>query len=199
MSWKRCWASAGRARIRGDPLAAAATRWPLCRSMPRRNSCSAPARGWASALPPHPTPPCPRPTISRAMGWRPACTNRGFLPSGLLGRCEGKRGCHLYPHGAGRAGAEVRSECFVTQIERDANGQVVGVVYTSMLAVNIASVAGIFFCVRGRDRDAAPIAHEWVSQRQRPGRTEFHGAHRPATLGSLRQRKRGPSKASPAA
>lgn len=63
------------------------------------------------------------------VGWRPACTNRGFCQAGCSTGAKASMDVTFIPL-AFAHGAEVRAECFVTQIELDKQGCVSGVVYT---------------------------------------------------------------------
>ncbi len=62
------------------------------------------------------------------VGWRNACTNRGFCQAGCSVGAKASMDVTFIPV-ALQAGAEVRSECFVTEISRDRTGRVSGVVY----------------------------------------------------------------------
>ena len=69
------------------------------------------------------------PYYQPGVGWRPACTNRGFCQAGCSVGAKAGMDVTFIPV-ALNAGAEVRPECFVTQIETDKAGRVTGVVYT---------------------------------------------------------------------
>ena len=60
-------------------------------------------------------------------GWRPACTNRGFCQAGCSTGAKASMDVTYLPL-AVRHGAEIRSDCFVTEIQTRA-GRVTGVVY----------------------------------------------------------------------
>ncbi len=62
------------------------------------------------------------------VGWREACTNRGFCQAGCSIGAKASMDVTFIPH-AIHLGAEVRAECFVTQLVRDASGQISHVVY----------------------------------------------------------------------
>ncbi|RTQ47227.1 GMC family oxidoreductase [Hymenobacter gummosus] len=62
------------------------------------------------------------------IGWREACTNRGFCQAGCSNGAKASMDVTFIPL-AEAHGAEVRADCFVTEIERDAQGRVTGVVY----------------------------------------------------------------------
>ncbi len=62
------------------------------------------------------------------IGWRAACTNRGFCQAGCHNGAKASMDVTYIPL-AVAAGAEVRAESFVTRIETDGAGRVTGVVY----------------------------------------------------------------------
>lgn len=61
-------------------------------------------------------------------GWRAACTNRGFCQAGCSTGAKASMDVTFIP-AALAAGADLRSECFVTQIEKNSRGLVSSVVY----------------------------------------------------------------------
>jgi choline dehydrogenase-like flavoprotein len=63
------------------------------------------------------------------VGWREACTNRGFCQAGCSTGGKASMDVTFIPL-ARKHGADIRPGCFVTEIERDAQGYVTGVVYT---------------------------------------------------------------------
>lgn len=63
------------------------------------------------------------------VGWRAACTNRGFCEAGCSTGAKGSMDVTYVPL-AISAGAELRPECFVTTVETDRTGCITGVVYT---------------------------------------------------------------------
>jgi choline dehydrogenase-like flavoprotein len=62
------------------------------------------------------------------IGWREACTNRGFCQAGCNRGAKASMDVTFLPL-AESYGAEIRADAFVTEIERDAAGRVTGVVY----------------------------------------------------------------------
>lgn len=62
------------------------------------------------------------------VGHRPACTNRGFCQAGCSTGAKASMDVTYIPLAIGY-GAEIRPECFVTQLERDSSGQISQVVY----------------------------------------------------------------------
>ena len=69
-----------------------------------------------------------QPYYQEGVGWRPACTNRGFCQAGCSVQAKGSMDV-TYIRVAMAHGAEVRPHCFVTTIERERTGAVTGVVY----------------------------------------------------------------------
>ena len=63
------------------------------------------------------------------VGWREACTNRGFCQAGCSNGAKASMDVTFIPL-AVQHGADIRPNSFVTEIERDARGRVTGVVYT---------------------------------------------------------------------
>ena len=78
--------------------------------------------------------PAPNAALSKpyyypGIGWRAACTNRGFCQAGCTVGAKGSMDVTFIPL-ALQAGAELRTECFVSQLETDRTGAISGVVYT---------------------------------------------------------------------
>ena len=82
------------------------------------------------------------------VGWRPACTNRGFCQAGCSVGAKASVDVTFIPM-ALAAGAELRSECFVTQIERDASGRVTGVIYVQDGTEHRQRCRNVFLCAGG--------------------------------------------------
>ena len=85
------------------------------------------------------------PYYKPGVGWRRACTNRGFCQAGCSVGAKASMDVTFIPV-ALQAGAEVRSECFVTQIERDKTGRVSGVVYTQNGVERRQPCRNVFLC-----------------------------------------------------
>ncbi len=62
------------------------------------------------------------------VGWREACTNRGFCQAGCANGAKASMDVTYIPL-AVKYGADIRPNSFVTEIERDERGRVTGVVY----------------------------------------------------------------------
>lgn len=85
------------------------------------------------------------PYFQPGVGWRAACTNRGFCQAGCSVGAKASMDVTFLPV-AVVAGAEIRSECFVTQIERVPSGQVSGVVYTQNGVERQQRCRAVFLC-----------------------------------------------------
>jgi len=68
------------------------------------------------------------PYYQAGVGWRAACTNRGFCQAGCSTGGKASMDVTFIPL-ARHAGAEIRPNCFVTDLETDARGRIVAVVY----------------------------------------------------------------------
>ncbi len=68
------------------------------------------------------------PHFQRGIGWRSACTNRGFCQAGCSTGAKASMDVTFLPLAASH-GAQIRAECFVTRIETDSSGRVSGVIY----------------------------------------------------------------------
>ena len=79
------------------------------------------------------------------VGWRPACTNRGFCQAGCSVGAKASMDVTFIPL-ALQYGAELRAECFVTEIERDAHGKVTGVVYVHDGVEQRQACRALFLC-----------------------------------------------------
>ena len=79
------------------------------------------------------TSPAPNAALSaryfqEGVGWREACTNRGFCQAGCSNGAKSSMDVTFIPV-AVKYGADIRPNSFVTEIERDARGHVAAVVY----------------------------------------------------------------------
>ena len=68
------------------------------------------------------------PYFQPGAGWRAACTNRGFCQAGCTTGAKASMDVTFIPL-AMQHGAEVRSQCFVTKFERDADDRITAVIY----------------------------------------------------------------------
>lgn len=85
------------------------------------------------------------PYFQEGHGWRPACTNRGFCQAGCSTGAKASMDVTFIPLALNK-GAELRSECFATEIERDATGKISGVVYTRSGARERQRCRNLFLC-----------------------------------------------------
>jgi len=85
------------------------------------------------------------PYFQPGVGWRRACTNRGFCQAGCSVGAKASMDVTYLPV-AVQAGAEIRPECFVTTIERDRAGRVSGVVYAQNGAERRQPCRHVFLC-----------------------------------------------------
>ncbi len=85
------------------------------------------------------------PYFQPGAGWRQACTNRGFCQAGCTVGAKASMDVTFLPV-ALQNGAEIRSECFVTQIETDKAGAVTGVVYTQDGREHRQPCRNVFLC-----------------------------------------------------
>jgi choline dehydrogenase-like flavoprotein len=69
------------------------------------------------------------PYFQKGVGWRSACTNRGFCQAGCSTGAKASMDVTFLPLAVAH-GAEIRAGCFVTQIETNSRGRITGVIYT---------------------------------------------------------------------
>ena len=86
-----------------------------------------------------------QPYAREGVGLRPACSNRGFCQAGCSIRAKGSMDV-TYIAAARNWGAEVRPNCFVTRIERDARGRVTGVIYVRDGREERQTCRALFLC-----------------------------------------------------
>jgi choline dehydrogenase-like flavoprotein len=96
------------------------------------------------------TSPAPNAALSQpyhqeGVGWRRACTNRGFCQAGCSVGAKGSADVTFIPL-AVAAGAEIRPGCFVTGIETGPDGRVTGVVYSHNGAEHRQRCKALFVC-----------------------------------------------------
>lgn len=85
------------------------------------------------------------PYFQAGVGWRRACTNRGFCQAGCTVGAKASMDVTFIPI-ALQNGAEVRSECFATRIETDKSGAVTGVVYVQDGREHHQPCRNVFLC-----------------------------------------------------
>ena len=79
------------------------------------------------------------------VGWREACTNRGFCQTGCSIGAKASMDVTFIP-AAIHHGAEIRAECFVRELLQDARGHISHVVYTQDGAVQRQACRAVFLC-----------------------------------------------------
>ena len=79
------------------------------------------------------------------VGWREACTNRGFCQAGCSNGAKASMDVTFIPL-AVKHGADIRPNSFVTEIERDERGRVTGVVYTRNGEQHRQRCRNLFLC-----------------------------------------------------
>lgn len=85
------------------------------------------------------------PYFQPGVGWRSACTNRGFCQAGCSVGAKASMDVTFIPL-ALQHGAEVRSNCFVTRLETDASGQITAVVYVQEGQEKRQPCRSLFLC-----------------------------------------------------
>jgi choline dehydrogenase-like flavoprotein len=96
------------------------------------------------------TSPAPNAALSQnyfrdEIGWRAACTNRGFCQAGCSVGAKGSMDATFIPL-AIKHGAEIRAECFVTEFEIDERGKIKSVVYTRDGKTERQLCRNVFLC-----------------------------------------------------
>jgi len=96
------------------------------------------------------TSPAPNAAVSQpyyqpGVGWRAACTNRGFCQAGCSVGAKASMDVTYIPL-ALNAGAEVRAECFATRLEKDRDGNICAVIYTQNGVEQRQACRNVFLC-----------------------------------------------------
>jgi choline dehydrogenase-like flavoprotein len=99
------------------------------------------------------TAPAPNAALSQdyfqeKIGWRHACTNRGFCQAGCSTGAKGSMDVTFLPL-AVRYGAEIRSECFVTEFEFGSKGEIKAVGYSQNGETRKQPCKNVFLCAGG--------------------------------------------------
>jgi choline dehydrogenase-like flavoprotein len=99
------------------------------------------------------TAPAPNAALSQdyfqeKIGLRHACTNRGFCQAGCSTGAKGSMDVTFLPL-AVKYGAEIRSECFVTEFEFNSNKQIKAVVYSQNGETKRQLCKNVFLCAGG--------------------------------------------------
>jgi choline dehydrogenase-like flavoprotein len=85
------------------------------------------------------------PYFQEGVGWRQACTNRGFCQAGCSNGAKSSMDVTYIPL-AVKYGADIRPNSYVTEIERDAQGLVSAVVYTQNDQTHRVACKHLFLC-----------------------------------------------------
>jgi choline dehydrogenase-like flavoprotein len=85
------------------------------------------------------------PYFQEGVGWRQACTNRGFCQAGCSNGAKASMDVTYIPL-AVKYGAEIRPDSFVTEIERNEKGLVSAVVYTQNGQTHRQACRHLFLC-----------------------------------------------------
>jgi choline dehydrogenase-like flavoprotein len=85
------------------------------------------------------------PYFQEGVGWRQACTNRGFCQAGCSNGAKSSMDVTYIPL-AVKYGADIRPNSYVTAIERDAQGLVSAVVYTQNDQTHRIACKHLFLC-----------------------------------------------------
>jgi len=99
------------------------------------------------------TAPAPNAALSQdyfeeKIGLRRACTNRGFCQAGCSTGAKGSMDVTFLPL-AVKYGAEIRSECFVTEFEFDEHKKIKAVIYSQNGETQKQSCKNVFLCAGG--------------------------------------------------
>jgi choline dehydrogenase-like flavoprotein len=103
------------------------------------------------------------------VGWRPACTNRGFCQAGCSTGAKASMDVTFVPLAIG-AGGEVRPECFVTGFERDEQGSITGVVYVRYGAEERQLCRHVFLCAGAVESPRLLLIHGLANSSGQVGR-----------------------------
>lgn len=85
------------------------------------------------------------PYFQEGVGWRQACTNRGFCQAGCSNGAKSSMDVTYIPL-AVKYGADIRPNSYVTEIERNAQGLVSAVVYTQNEQTHRIACKHLFLC-----------------------------------------------------
>lgn len=85
------------------------------------------------------------PYFQEGVGWRQACTNRGFCQAGCSNGAKSSMDVTYIPL-AVKYGADIRPNSYVTEIERNARGEVAAVVYTQNGQPHRVACKNLFLC-----------------------------------------------------
>lgn len=86
-----------------------------------------------------------QPYYQKHIGWRNACTNRGFCEAGCSTGAKASMDITFIPQGI-KFGAEIRTECFATQLKTTAEGKINAVAYLKNGETEVQKCKFVFLC-----------------------------------------------------
>ncbi len=120
------------------------------------------------------TSPAPNAALSQnyfqeKIGIRHACTNRGFCQAGCSTGAKGSMDVTFLPL-AVHHGAEIRSECFVTEFEFDSSGKIKAVVYSQNGETKKQPCKNVFLCAGGIESPRLLLINDLANSSGQVGR-----------------------------
>jgi choline dehydrogenase-like flavoprotein len=120
------------------------------------------------------TAPAPNAALSQnyfqeKIGWRHACTNRGFCQAGCSTGAKSSMDVTFLPL-ALKCGAEIRAECFVTEFELDSQGKIKAVVYSQNGEIKKQSCKTVFLCAGGIETPRLLLINDLANRSGQVGR-----------------------------
>ena len=109
------------------------------------------------------------PYYREGLGWRAACTNRGFCQAGCSVGAKASMDVTYIPV-ALRAGAEVRAQSFVTGFERDPQGRISAVIYQRDRREERQKCAAVFLCGGAIETPRLLLLHNLANDSGQVGR-----------------------------
>ncbi len=103
------------------------------------------------------------------VGWRRACTNRGFCQAGCSTGAKGSMDVTYIPL-AIYYGAEIRPESFVTNFEFDANGKISAVVYVKSGVTEKQLCKNVFLCAGAIETPRFLLMHDLANSSGQVGK-----------------------------
>ncbi|MDQ3179691.1 MAG: GMC family oxidoreductase, partial [Acidobacteriota bacterium] len=103
------------------------------------------------------------------IGWRRACTNRGFCQAGCSMGAKGSMDVTFLPL-AVKYGAEIRSECFVTEFEFDSQRKIKAVVYSQNGKIKRQLCKNVFLCAGGIETPRLLLINDLANSSGQVGR-----------------------------
>ncbi|MEJ7862009.1 MAG: GMC family oxidoreductase [Pyrinomonadaceae bacterium] len=120
------------------------------------------------------TAPAPNAALSQdyfreEIGLRHTCTNRGFCQAGCSTGAKGSMDVTFLPL-ALKHGAEIRSECFVTEFEFDSNKQIKAVIYSQNGETKKQLCKTVFLCAGGIETPRLLLINDLVNRSGQVGK-----------------------------